>query len=43
MKNKYWAFALTLLSAAAIQAQEKDSLPEKILRPSRGYHFRKTD
>lgn len=29
MKNKYWAFALTLLSAAAIQAQEKDSLPEK--------------
>ena len=29
MKNKHWAFALTLLSAAAIQAQEKDSLPEK--------------
>ena len=27
MKNKYWAFALTLLSAAAIQTQEKDSLP----------------
>ena len=29
MKNKYWAFALTLLSAAAIQAQEKDSLAAK--------------
>ena len=29
MKNKYWAFALILLSAAAIQAQEKDSLAAK--------------
>ena len=29
MKNKHWAFALTLLSAAAIQAQEKDSLAAK--------------
>ena len=29
MKNKNWAFALTLLSAAAIQAQEKDSLAAK--------------
>ena len=29
MKNKNWAFALTLLSATAIQAQEKDSLAAK--------------